>query len=111
MNLKALKEELNSVKDAKKALLNNAITEVRSLEDSENEELRQLNDKIEELKSQIEKAEAELRSNSVEEIIENNNSLGINSSWNFVIAIYIPGSKILIKQAINLIIFKKFPNL
>ena len=71
MNLKALKEELNSVKDAKKALLNNAITEVRSLEDSENEELRQLNDKIEYLKSQIEKAEAELRSNSVEKIIEN----------------------------------------
>ena len=71
MNLKALKEELNSVKDAKKALLNNAITEVRSLEDSENEELRQLNDKIEDLKSQIEKAEAELRSNSVEKIIEN----------------------------------------
>ena len=71
MNLKALKEELNSVKYAKKALLNNAITEVRSLEDSENEELRQLNDKIEELKSQIEKAEAELRSNSVEKIIEN----------------------------------------
>ena len=61
MNLKALKEELNSVKDAKKALLNNAITEVRSLEDSENEELRQLNDRIEDLKSQIEKAEAELR--------------------------------------------------
>ena len=71
MNLKALKEELNSVKDSKKALLNNAITEVRSLEDSENEELRQLNDRIEDLKSQIEKAEAELRSNSVEEIIEN----------------------------------------
>lgn len=71
MNLKALKEELNSVKDAKKALLNNAITEVRSLEDSENEELRQLNDRIEDLKSQIEKAEAELRSNSVEKIIEN----------------------------------------
>ena len=71
MNLKALKEELNSVKDDKKALLNNAITEVRSLEDSENEELRQLNDRIEDLKSQIEKAEAELRSNSVEKIIEN----------------------------------------
>ena len=71
MNLKALKEELNSVKDAKKALLNNAITEVRSLEDSENEELRQLNDRIEDLKSQIEKAETELRSNSVEKIIEN----------------------------------------
>ena len=71
MNLKALKEELNSVKDAKKALLNNAITEVRSLEDSENEELRQLNDRIEDLKSQIEKAEAELRSNSVEKIVEN----------------------------------------
>ena len=71
MNLKALKEELNSVKDAKKALLNNAITEVRSLEDGENEELRQLNDRIEDLKSQIEKAEAELRSNSVEKIIEN----------------------------------------
>ena len=71
MNLKALKEELNSVKDAKKALLNNAITEIRSLEDSENEELRQLNDRIEDLKSQIEKAEAELRSNSVEKIIEN----------------------------------------
>ena len=61
MNLKALKEELNSVKDAKKALLNNAITEVRSLEDSENEELRQLNDKIEDLKSQIEKAESPIR--------------------------------------------------
>ena len=71
MNLKALNEELNSVKDAKKELLNNAITEVRSLEDSENEELRQLNDRIEDLKSQIEKAEAELRSNSVEKIIEN----------------------------------------
>ena len=54
MNLKALKEELNSVKDAKKALLNNAITEVRSLEDSENEELRQLNDRIEDLKSENE---------------------------------------------------------
>ena len=79
MNLKALKEELNSVKDAKKALLNNAITEVRSLEDSENEELRQLNDKIEDLKSQIEKAEAELRSNSVEEKIENKGEIKMNN--------------------------------
>ena len=79
MNLKALKEELNSVKDAKKALLNNAITEVRSLEDSENEELRQLNNKIEDLKSQIEKAEAELRSNSVEEKIENKGEIKMNN--------------------------------
>ena len=79
MNLKALKEELNSVKDAKKSLLNNAITEVRSLEDSENEELRQLNDKIEDLKSQIEKAEAELRSNSVEEKIENKGEIKMNN--------------------------------
>ena len=79
MNLKALKEELNSVKDAKKALLNNAITEVRSLENSENEELRQLNDKIEDLKSQIEKAEAELRSNSVEEKIENKGEIKMNN--------------------------------
>lgn len=79
MNLKALKEELNSVKDTKKALLNNAITEIRSLEDSENEELRQLNDKIEDLKSQIEKAEAELRSNSVEEKIENKGEIKMNN--------------------------------
>ena len=71
MNIKALKESLNEAKEAKKAILNGAITEVRSLEDTENEELRQLDEKIVELQKEIEKAEEEVRSTSVEKTIEN----------------------------------------
>lgn len=71
MNIKALKETLNEAKEAKKAILNGAITEVRSLEDTENEELRQLDEKIVELQKEIEKAEEEVRSTSVEKTIEN----------------------------------------
>lgn len=71
MNIKALKESLNEAKEAKKAILNGAITEVRSLEDTENEELRHLDEKIVELQKEIEKAEEEVRSTSVEKTIEN----------------------------------------
>lgn len=71
MNIKALKESLNEAKEAKKAILNGAITEVRSLEDTESEELRQLDEKIVELQKEIEKAEEEVRSTSVEKTIEN----------------------------------------
>lgn len=71
MNIKALKESLNEAKEAKKAILNGAITEFRSLEDTENEELRQLDEKIVELQKEIEKAEEEVRSTSVEKTIEN----------------------------------------
>lgn len=71
MNIKALKESLNEAKEAKKVILNGAITEVRSLEDTENEELRQLDEKIVELQKEIEKAEEEVRSTSVEKTIEN----------------------------------------
>ena len=71
MNIKALKESLNEAKEAKKAILNGAITEFRSLEDTENEELRQLDEKIVELQKEIEKAEDEVRSTSVEKTIEN----------------------------------------
>lgn len=71
MNIKALKESLNEAKEAKKAILNGAITEFRSLEDIENEELRHLDEKIVELQKEIEKAEEEVRSTSVEKTIEN----------------------------------------
>ena len=71
MNIKALNESLNEAKEAKKAILNGAITEFRSLEDTENEELRQLDEKIVELQKEIEKAEEEVRSTSVEKTIEN----------------------------------------
>ena len=71
MNIKALKESLNEAKEAKKAILNGAITEFRSLEDTENEELRHLDEKIVELQKEIEKAEEEVRSTSVEKTIEN----------------------------------------
>lgn len=71
MNIKALKESLNEAKEAKKAILNGAITEFRSLEDTENEELRHLDEKIVKLQKEIEKAEEEVRSTSVEKTIEN----------------------------------------
>ena len=53
MNLKELKESLNEVKASKKELLTKAVVEVRSLEASENEELRQLDEKISDLQNQI----------------------------------------------------------
>ena len=70
MNLKELKESLNEVKASKKELLTKAVVEVRSLEASENEELRQLDEKISDLQKQIQTAEEELRSNVVEENIK-----------------------------------------
>lgn len=70
MNIKELKELLNDAKASKKALLTQAIQEVRSLDDNQNEELRQLDEKISDLQNQIQTAEEELRSNSVEENIK-----------------------------------------
>ena len=70
MNLKELKESLNEVKASKKELLTKAVVEVRSLEASENEELRQLDEKISDLQNKIQTAEEELRSNVVEENIK-----------------------------------------
>ena len=70
MNLKELKESLNEAKASKKELLTKAVVEVRSLEASENEELRQLDEKISDLQNQIQTAEEELRSNVVEENIK-----------------------------------------
>ena len=61
---------LNDAKSTKKALLTKAVVEVRSLEDSENEELRQLDEQITDLQNQIQTAEEELRSNVVEENIK-----------------------------------------
>ena len=70
MNLKELKESLNEAKASKKELLTKAVVEVRSLEASENEELRQLDEKISDLQNQIQTTEEELRSNVVEENIK-----------------------------------------
>ena len=70
MNVKELKEMLNDAKQSKKALLTKAVEEVRSLDDAQNEELRQLDEKISDLQSQIEKAEIEIRENSVEQNIK-----------------------------------------
>lgn len=70
MNLKELKESLNEAKASKKELLTKAVVEVRSLEATEDEELRQLNEKISDLQNQIQTAEEELRSNVVEENIK-----------------------------------------
>ena len=70
MNLKELKESLNEAKASKKELLTKAVMEVRSLEATEDEELRQLDEKISDLQNQIQTAEEELRSNVVEENIK-----------------------------------------
>ena len=70
MNVKELREMLNEAKSSKKALLTSAIEETRSLDDAQNEELRQLDEKISDLQSQIEKAETEIRENSVEQNIK-----------------------------------------
>ena len=70
MNLKNLKEQLNEVKESKKALLTSAIEEVRSLDETQENELRQLDEKITDLQNQIQKAEEEIRQTSVEENIK-----------------------------------------
>ena len=70
MNIKELKEMLNDAKSTKKALLTKAVEEVRSLDDAQNEELRQLDEQITDLQNQIQTAEEELRSNVVEENIK-----------------------------------------
>ena len=91
MNLKNLKEQLNEVKESKKALLTKAIEEVRSLEESEDNELRQLDEKISDLQSQIKKAETEIRENSVEQNIKsegegkmNKQELELRAMENFI---------------------------
>ena len=91
MNLKNLKEQLNEVKESKKALLTKAIEEVRSLEESEDNELRQLDEKISDLQNQIQKAEEEIRQTSVEENIKsegenkmNKQDLEVRAIENFI---------------------------
>lgn len=71
MNLKELREMLNDAKESKKALLTNAIETRSSLNEEQDNELRQLNEKISDLQEQIKKAEEELRANTIEEKIEN----------------------------------------
>ena len=70
MNLKELREMLNDAKQSKKDLLTKAVEEVRSLDDAQNEELRQLDEKISDLQNQIQKAEDEIRESSVEKNIK-----------------------------------------
>ena len=91
MNIKELKEMLNDAKQSKKALLTKAVEEVRSLDDAQNEELRQLDEKISDLQSQIEKAETEIRENSVEQNIKsegegkmNKQELELRAMENFI---------------------------
>ena len=91
MNLKNLKEQLNEVKESKKALLTKAIEEVRSLEESEDNELRQLDEKISDLQNQINAMESEIRENSVEENIKskgenkmNKQDLEVRAIENFI---------------------------
>ena len=92
MNVKELKEMLNErKKNSKKALLTKAVEEVRSLDDAQNEELRQLDEKISDLQSQIEKAETEIRENSVEQNIKsegegkmNKQELELRAMENFI---------------------------
>ena len=87
MNLKELKESLNEVKASKKELLTKAVVEVRSLEASENEELRQLDEKISDLQNQIQTAEEELRSNVVEENIKSEGEMKMSKELNEIRAI------------------------
>ncbi len=91
MNVKELREMLNEAKSSKKALLTSAIEETRSLDDAQNEELRQLDEKISDLQSQIEKAETEIRENSVEQNIKsegegkmNKQELELRAMENFI---------------------------
>ena len=82
MNIKELKELLNDAKASKKALLTQAIQEVRSLDDNQNEELRQLDEKISDLQNQIQTAEEELRSNVVEENIKTEGEMKMSKELN-----------------------------
>ena len=82
MNLKELKESLNEAKASKKELLTKAVMEVRSLEATENEELRQLDEKISDLQNQIQTAEEELRSNVVEETIKTEGEMKMSKELN-----------------------------
>lgn len=87
MNIKELKELLNDAKASKKALLTQAIQEVRSLDDNQNEELRQLDEKISDLQNQIQTAEEELRSNVVEETIKTEGEMKMSKELNEIRAI------------------------
>ena len=70
MNLKELKESLNELRQSKKDLLTSAIEETRSLDNVQEEELRQLDEKISDVQNQINAMESEIRENSVEENIK-----------------------------------------
>ena len=87
MNLKELKESLNEAKASKKELLTKAVMEVRSLEATEDEELRKLNEKISDLQNQIQTAEEELRSNVVEENIKTEGEMKMSKQLNEIRAI------------------------
>lgn len=78
MNIKAMKEELNSLKEEKRSLLNSAITETRSLSSVEDERLKEVNTKIEKLENDIKNQEMSVRSNTIENKIENKGEIKMN---------------------------------
>ena len=91
MNLKELKESLNELRQSKKDLLTNAIEETRSLDNVQEEELRQLDEKISDIQNQINAMESEIRENSVEENIKcegenkmNKQEMELRSIENFI---------------------------
>lgn len=79
MNIKAMKEELNSLKEEKRSLLNSAITETRSLSSVEDERLKEVNTKIEKLENDIKNQEMSVRANTIEEKIENKGEIKMNN--------------------------------
>ena len=82
LNIKALKEEKNSLVEEKRSLLTNAINETRSLEGVENERLNVLTEKINNLDLQIVNAEKELRESSVEENIKKEGEMKMSKQLN-----------------------------
>ena len=91
MNLKELKESLNELRQSKKDLLTSAIEETRSLDNVQEEELRQLDEKISDIQNQINAMESEIRENSVEENIKcegenkmNKQEMELRSIENFI---------------------------
>ena len=82
LNIKALKEEKNSLVEEKRSLLTSAINETRSLEGVENERLNVLTEKINNLNLQIINAEKELRESSVEENIKKEGEMKMSKELN-----------------------------
>ena len=68
-NIKELKEQRNDLKEQMISLLSN-VTETRSLDNEESEEVRKLEKQIDDLTKKIEKIEEENRSNTVENKLE-----------------------------------------